>query len=649
MPETLRVLHTFATPVSTATGDTVIIPDNYRSTYQVANENTSSSPSGRHIGHYKAILRDPSLVQLHSQMMSLPFQVGFAPQRWTTVTDIMLEKEVNNPCCHRLCILALFESDLNHAKRIIIGRHLLHHMNDKGMLPAMQHGSVPGKHCLSAVLKKVFSHDYIRLTKTTGAFIENDAIGCYDRLVNNLVLMLMVKLGLPKSVAACIGDLWDNVVHLIKTIYGIFAVSYSSTATQPLYGPGQGSTCGPLFWLLYYWVIVKSLDPLIIAAKFVSACKAIIIEITGVSFVDDSSLCVTSEFVPDLHLTEAENQAKEVDHLVSSLAALSQHWEKLLFTTGGAINFQKSHWYLMTWLWKNGIPRLATSKQTPASMTLTTGMHPLPDLVPRIESTNGFQTLGAYLTPAGQYCKQVKILRGLAETFRDQISFSSLTPTEAYCCYMLYIRPKISYPPPCVSLTEQQCRHIQAPVLKAILPKLHLNCHSPRAVLFARPRYGGLGLAENYADLGYGHLQYMVGHLKMGDDVGQLLLSLITHTQLQVGSCTPFFQLAYPMYTKWIDSTWVTDIWIFTHRTNIVVDVEKHWTPKVLRQYDQPIMDLALQFNLNAYQLQCINQCWMYLQVITITDIATAKGELREIALPVMLSLGSVIHTNIPS
>jgi hypothetical protein len=124
-------------------------------------------------------------------------------------------------------------------------------------------------------------------------------------------------------------------------------------------------------------VIVKSLDPTITAAKFVSACWAVIIEITGVSFVDDSSLCVTSEYVYDPALSDAENMTKEVEHLVSRLVTLSQHWERLLFTTGGAINFQKSHWYLMTWLWKNGIPQLATVCQSPASMSLTTGDHPL--------------------------------------------------------------------------------------------------------------------------------------------------------------------------------------------------------------------------------------------------------------------------------
>ncbi len=108
MPEILKVLNTLASPVSIASGTAVITPDDFRSTYRVANEGTSSFQSGRHIGHYKASLKDPRLVQLYSQMMSIPFQIGFAPQRWTKVTDIMLEKEPNNPRCHWLRILALF-------------------------------------------------------------------------------------------------------------------------------------------------------------------------------------------------------------------------------------------------------------------------------------------------------------------------------------------------------------------------------------------------------------------------------------------------------------------------------------------------------------------------------------------------------------
>jgi hypothetical protein len=50
----------------------------------------SSSSSGRHVGHYKAILTTAPLVSLHDSMMSVPFLHAFIPYRWTKVTDIML-------------------------------------------------------------------------------------------------------------------------------------------------------------------------------------------------------------------------------------------------------------------------------------------------------------------------------------------------------------------------------------------------------------------------------------------------------------------------------------------------------------------------------------------------------------------------------
>lgn len=114
---------------------------------------------------------------------------------------------------------------------------------------------------------------------------------------------------------------------------------------------------------------------------------------------------------------------------------------------------------------------------------------------------------------------------------------------------LIVVIPKINYPLPCVSLTQAQCRYIQAPVLEAILPKLHLNRHTPRAVLFAGPQYGGLSLLETYTDLGHGHLSYFIGHLKLGDDVGNLIRTLITHTQLQLDqlhSFSNFLTLSIP-------------------------------------------------------------------------------------------------------
>jgi hypothetical protein len=153
--------------------------------------------------------------------------------------------------------------------------------------------------------------------------------------MNNLILMVLKKLGLPLSISTCMGILWDVAIHLIKMLYGTSYVSYGSTKETPLYGPGQGSMCGPLFWLLCYWLIVESLDKNITALKFILVCKEVVVEIMGVSFVDDTGLGVTSTYSLDLLLLEDEQYEEEIKHVVSSLARLAQHWECTLFTTGG--------------------------------------------------------------------------------------------------------------------------------------------------------------------------------------------------------------------------------------------------------------------------------------------------------------------------
>jgi hypothetical protein len=142
--------------------DTIITEGEFISAYKATKEATSSSPSGHHVGHYKAILSYPTLVHLHQTMMSIPITQGFSPTRWERVVNVMLPKDEGNFQCHRLWFIALFENDLNQAKRILVGRKLLRHLEKSQLIGNMQYGSRPGKQCQSAVLQKVLTHNIAR-------------------------------------------------------------------------------------------------------------------------------------------------------------------------------------------------------------------------------------------------------------------------------------------------------------------------------------------------------------------------------------------------------------------------------------------------------------------------------------------------------
>ena len=77
--------------------DTKITIQDYKNFWRKKRETTVTSPYGLHIGHYKAILQEDDIVELHMELMTLPFKYSFAPSRWCKTVQVMLEK---NPDHH---------------------------------------------------------------------------------------------------------------------------------------------------------------------------------------------------------------------------------------------------------------------------------------------------------------------------------------------------------------------------------------------------------------------------------------------------------------------------------------------------------------------------------------------------------------------
>ena len=146
----------------------LVVDEKYIKYFRNKDESTKSSPSRRHIGHYKKILADEDLVQLMVAMLNIGLQSGVALDRWKHTLSIMLEKDPGKPI-DRLCVIQLFEADFNFLLALLFGHRLIGFACRHCLINESQYGSMNEKQAQSAVLNKIMLYDYFRMTKENAA------------------------------------------------------------------------------------------------------------------------------------------------------------------------------------------------------------------------------------------------------------------------------------------------------------------------------------------------------------------------------------------------------------------------------------------------------------------------------------------------
>lgn len=87
-------------------------------------ERKSTSPSGRHCGHYKSINENKSIMNKLHAVIDFTLRTDHVLPQWRDIYHTTLEKAVNTPKIHRLRNVWIVEAHLNFVMSYVWGKRL---------------------------------------------------------------------------------------------------------------------------------------------------------------------------------------------------------------------------------------------------------------------------------------------------------------------------------------------------------------------------------------------------------------------------------------------------------------------------------------------------------------------------------------------
>ena len=325
--------------------------------------------------------------------------------------------------------------------------------------------------------------------KKTSAVFNNDAKGCYDRIIPSFGMAACRRVGLPSNVINLFLTTLRQMQFWVRSAYGVsngFYGNNESANLPPLqqsnanilaihgniHGMMQGSSSAPAVWLLVHLVIFSALS--LAAPGFTATClrRRITCSRKGEGFVDDTDLWVTT------------NDTTRSEDILSSLQTLARLWHTYLVISGGALGINKCFYYHLAWKWNSsGTASLINTLTEDTNITLEDNATNAEIPIQQIKPSKGLRTLGVRLAPDGNFNDEFLFRMEQCETVARQLKKVRFTRFEARLAYERVWWPKISYPLAVTDFSKKQCSKLQKKFDKCFLGAMGINRRMPKAVL----------------------------------------------------------------------------------------------------------------------------------------------------------------------
>jgi hypothetical protein len=604
----------------------------FKGKFKTWRESTSTSPSGRHLSMYKALLARTSatdydtatdlhsiqvaLIQVHVNLINYCLRFRYSLRHWKEIVNVMILKSVGEYYIHQLRVIHLYEADFN----FILGikwKQLLHHAEATNILHGGQYGGRPGREATTLTFIEELKTDICYASRKPLINFDNDAASCYDRIIADIASLVSRSHGQHRDVYFVHAETLQEATYRLKTAMGVTDELYQHCTAYPIYGTGQGSGNSPVIWVFISSVIFKCHEKCAKGATFESPDKSVTIKLYMVGFVDDSTGQVNDCLSDD---------APPLDTLVSLMAHDAQLWNDLLHVSGGLLEVSKCSYHIVYFSFQpNGLPFMTSGLQGP-DLNLTSSVTSEPIHVKKKSVYECHKTLGHQKSPAGNSNKHLHQLIETAIQLAQQLALSPATRIQAMLFFWSIYIATVRFSLPQCFYTKKRLDTAQGKSIPLIIAKSGYMCTTAYSILFGPKSLGGAGFIRWFTLQGEGQVMLFLKHWRANDTAGRLLRIAVAWVQYQSGVGIPIF--ANPeLHIPYLESRWLPSLRQFLAHIHGQLLLDKTYIAPLQCTNDEYIMTRVLATQIfTDFELHVINCCQLYLNVITISDLVQACG-----------------------
>jgi ribonuclease HI len=614
--------------------DTTITMKHFQDMFKKKNELTSCGPMGIIMPHWKIITENDHLSTIQAWLMEAPFVHGFTYKEWEISVHCMLLKD-ELPFYHRLRIIQLFEGDMNGALQLLFGKRQMQYMEENGLNTEETYGGRKGKGCHQALNRIQYTTLYSRTMRQPLGLIDVDATGCFDRMVGRLLSLINQCNGMSQEAASCQAEVLHNMKHYVKTTRGISENYIKRTSESLLEGNGQGNAASVPGWHGHNELMCNVYKQLIQGSRITSPNGEIDFEQWLSSFIDDNKMLLS--FKND----------DTYDTILTTCQKSLQYWEVLLNLTGGAVELKKCCitilLYKESYKWfdkQPGVPQLVRLNDDRRQCIITREGEQ-GTIIKQQDVTRGARLLGVKAAANGTFAQEYQTRLEKSREIAGRLTAAPLNIALSWQVYYCRWKPAITYCLPITTFNANECKKIQSPFYMALLPKLGMNRHMPRALLHGPLKLAGLGLVDLDAEQLALHVSGLIAQLRKRDRVGLTMQASIEALQIYLGIKDQIFMTPAGIqeHRPSRRESQIVYIWEELNSIGCQLVSARFWTPKAKGLNDVAIIDAVKDIkqqrqgtsnHLPATTIWYVNACRLYLRVTMLSDIASPCGQYIE-------------------